>query len=72
MVEIDAVTDKNVLIPAVLVPNDRFQGMAEYGVEQPTIHLSKLTPKLSRAAAGREAHGMLYLPCGLRPDAVSA
>src|SRR5690606_19393014 len=32
----------------------------------------RLTPKLSRAAAGREAHGTLYLPCGLRPDAVSA
>src|SRR5690606_28000966 len=31
-----------------------------------------LTPKLSRAAAGREAHGKLFLPCGLRPDAVSA
>ena len=31
-----------------------------------------LTPKLSRAAAGREACGKLYLPHGLRPDAVSA
>ena len=31
-----------------------------------------LTPKLSRDAAGREAHGKLYLPCGLRPDAASA
>lgn len=30
------------------------------------------TPKLSRAAAGREAHGKLFLPCGLRPDAASA
>ena len=28
--------------------------------------------KLSRAAAGREADGKLFLPCGLRPDAVSA
>jgi len=34
--------------------------------------LCPLTPKLSRAVAGREAHGKLLLPCGLRPDAVSA
>src|SRR5690606_37242800 len=33
---------------------------------------SRLTLKLSRAAAGREADGKLFLPCGLRPDAVSA
>ena len=33
---------------------------------------SALTLKLSRAAAGREAHGKLFLPCGLRPDEVSA
>jgi hypothetical protein len=38
---------------------------------QVSVH-GRLTPKLSRAAAGREAHGKLYLPCDLRPDAVSA
>ena len=32
----------------------------------------RITPKLSRAAAGREAHGKLYLPCDLRPDVASA
>src|SRR5690606_28516241 len=31
-----------------------------------------LTPELSRAAQGREAHGKLYLPCGSRPEAASA
>src|SRR5690606_13485012 len=36
------------------------------------ILIGHLTPKLSRDAAGREAHGKLFLPCGLRPDAVSA
>ena len=34
--------------------------------------LCNLTTKLSRAAAGREAHGKLFLPCGLRHDVASA
>ena len=33
---------------------------------------NSLTPKLSRDAQWSEAHGKLYLPCGLRNEADSA
>ena len=50
LVEIYAIPDKDVLVLAVPVPRNGLKGVAEYGVEEPTIHLSKLTPELSRAA----------------------
>ena len=40
----------------------------DFSISKQRRPFSGLTPKLSRAAAGREAHGKLYLPCGLRPD----
>jgi hypothetical protein len=36
------------------------------------LRTARLTPKLSRIAARSRAHGMLFVPCGWRSDAISA